>query len=115
MLKLIEPRLYQETILQRCINHNCLVVLPTGLGKTLCALMLTAHRLKQYPGTKVLFLAPTRPLVLQHKNYFAKHLDIDEEKIVAFTGNVSPEKRKLQWNKAELSLITILISKMLVY
>ena len=57
MLKNISPRLYQETILSTCVNANCLVVLPTGMGKTLLALMLASQRFKQYPGSKMLFLA----------------------------------------------------------
>ncbi|MEM3126757.1 MAG: DEAD/DEAH box helicase, partial [Candidatus Woesearchaeota archaeon] len=74
-------------------------------GKTLCALMLAVYRLKQYPGTKVLFLAPTRPLVLQHKDYFENHVE-ENLKIIAFTGFVSPEKRKLQFKEADIIIST---------
>jgi len=35
----IIPRDYQKKIFETCLNKNCLVVLPTGLGKTLIALM----------------------------------------------------------------------------
>ena len=30
----ITPREYQNEILKKCIEKNCLVVLPTGIGKT---------------------------------------------------------------------------------
>ena len=50
----LEPREYQEEIFKTCVDKNCLVVLPTGLGKTLIALMLTIERMKTFPGEKVL-------------------------------------------------------------
>ena len=68
------PREYQKAILDICVDKNCLVVLPTGLGKTLIALMLTIERMKSFPGEKVLFLAPTRPLAEQHLRYFKENL-----------------------------------------
>ena len=56
-------RSYQETVFSRAVDGNTLVVLPTGLGKTVVAAMLAAHRLYTFPESKVLFLAPTRPLL----------------------------------------------------
>jgi len=94
MLKSMTPRLYQETILAQATKANTLVVLPTGLGKTVIALMLAAQRLKQHPGSKFIFLAPTRPLVEQHLETFKKHYDIDPKQLAIFTGSVRPEKRK---------------------
>ncbi len=70
----IKPREYQEKIFEACKNKNSLVVLPTGIGKTLIALMLTIDRMQKFPTEKVVFLAPTRPLAEQHFNYFKKHL-----------------------------------------
>ncbi|MBD3214293.1 MAG: DEAD/DEAH box helicase, partial [Candidatus Lokiarchaeota archaeon] len=66
----IVRREYQETIFISCLSHNCLVVIPTGLGKTIVALMLAVHRLTEYPESKVIFLAPTKPLVNQHFESF---------------------------------------------
>ena len=54
------PREYQNKIFQTAREKNTLVVLPTGIGKTLIALLLTIDRLKLYPGSKTLFLAPTK-------------------------------------------------------
>ncbi|MBU0461627.1 MAG: DEAD/DEAH box helicase [Nanoarchaeota archaeon] len=106
MLKDFSPRLYQETIFSTCAKKNTLVVLPTGLGKTLIALMLTVQRLKQYPQSKILFLAPTRPLVEQHLSTFKEHLEMDEERFAVFTGHVSPEKRAELWKKAQIFFST---------
>jgi len=74
MIKGIEPREYQQKIFETCSKKNCLVVLPTGMGKTLIALMLAVERQREFPNSKVVFLAPTRPLAEQHSKYFEKHL-----------------------------------------
>ena len=106
LIKNITPRLYQETIIGTCINKNCLVVLPTGMGKTIIALMLASQRLKCFPNSKVLFLAPTRPLVEQHLQTFKKHFEIDKEKLAVFTGYVRPEKRSELWKQAKIIFST---------
>ncbi len=62
----LDDRLYQERIVATAVAHNTLVVLPTGLGKTAIALRVIAEYLLRYPTRSVLFLAPTRPLVVQH-------------------------------------------------
>ena len=73
-LQNIKPREYQEKIYETCKEKNCLVILPTGLGKTLIALMLVIDRMKKFPTEKIVFLAPTKPLIEQHLNYFKKYL-----------------------------------------
>ena len=75
-------------------EKNTLVVLPTGLGKTIIALLVIAEELKK-GSNKILFLAPTKPLVTQHAQYLKYHLTIDNDSIVVFTGEISPNKRKL--------------------
>jgi ERCC4-related helicase len=106
MLKEFEPRLYQQTILYTATNYNTLVVLPTGMGKTGVALMLAAQRLKQYPDSKILVLAPTKPLVEQIKSFFQAHLDIPENKVVMFTGTIQSEKRSALWKEAQIIIST---------
>lgn len=100
------PRLYQETIFSTATKANTLVVLPTGLGKTAVSMMLAVHRLNQYPNSKVLILAPTRPLVQQHFDTFQKHVNIPTEKYALFTGVISPEKRAAQWGNAQVVFST---------
>lgn len=106
MIKDFQPRLYQETILNTSISKNTLVVLPTGMGKTSTAFMLAAHRLTQYPNSKVLVLACTRPLVDQHYETFKRHLDIDENKIILLTGQIAPGKRQDFWKNARVVIAT---------
>jgi len=87
-------RHYQKNIINRCKNKNSLIVLPTGLGKTIIGILQIVNCLKKYnPFGKVIILAPTRPLVSQHKASCEKFLDIEKEKIAILTGKISPEKR----------------------
>ncbi len=102
----LNPREYQARIIETAKEHNTLVVLPTGLGKTLIALALAVHRLKQYPISKILFLAPTKPLVEQHFNYFTKHLPELFADLQLFTGEVPANKRKEIWRTAEIIFST---------
>ncbi|KPU62948.1 DEAD/DEAH box helicase [Thermococcus sp. EP1] len=96
---LIQPRLYQEVIYAKCKDKNSLVVLPTGLGKTLIAQMIADYRLSKYGG-KVLMLAPTKPLALQHRESFLRLFNIPEEKVNTLTGEIPPEKRAEIWRKS---------------
>jgi len=105
-LQKISPRAYQEIIFNTCTEKNCLVVLPTGLGKTLIALMLTVERMKKFPGEKVVFLAPTKPLAEQHISYFKKHLPELFGDMQLFTGSVSSGKRKDIWETADIVFST---------
>ncbi|MDO8517481.1 MAG: helicase-related protein [Nanoarchaeota archaeon] len=102
----INPRDYQQKIFEKCIKDNCLVVLPTGTGKTLIAIMLAVERFKQFPLEKVLILAPTRPLVEQHFNSFKKILPEDWADMQIFTGKTPAEQRKKIWQTAEFIFST---------
>jgi ERCC4-related helicase len=105
-LKNFNPRLYQQSIFDTCKSKNCLVILGTGLGKTGVAMMLASHRLDLFPNSKVLFVAPTRPLVAQHFETFKRHVNINPSKMVFFTGNVKPEERARQWKDASIIFST---------
>lgn len=106
MIKGFTPRLYQETVLATATAKNTLVVLPTGLGKTNIFLMLAAHRLKLYPGSKILLIGPTKPLIDQYLAVFRKYFEVAEEKMAVMTGMVAAEKRKEMWEKAAVLFST---------
>ena len=101
----IEVRAYQVNIARASEQKNSLVVLPTGLGKTIIALLLIAKKLQQQE-TKILFLAPTKPLVIQHAEFLRTFLTIDSESITVFTGEISPAKRSDLWKKSTLVVST---------
>jgi len=105
-LKGVVPREYQQKIFETCVKKNCLVVLPTGLGKTLIALMLSIRRMEEFPREKVVFLAPTKPLAEQHLIYFKKHLPELFGDMQLFTGTVKPEQRKKIWQTADIIFST---------
>ena len=102
----IQPREYQQRIFETCTENNCLVVLPTGIGKTLIALMLTIERISKFPDEKVVFLAPTKPLAEQHLSYFKKHLPELFGEMNLFTGAIKPEQRKKMWRTSEIIFST---------
>jgi Fanconi anemia group M protein len=97
-----KPRLYQENILATCIKKNTLVVLPTGIGKTFSGLLLAVYYLNKFPSSKILFLAPTRPLSAQIYEVCKKHTNLDPNLIVLLTGNIKPENREQLWNDASI-------------
>jgi Fanconi anemia group M protein len=70
------PREYQQNIAQSILDKgNTLVVLPTGLGKTLIGAIVIEHFLKE--GKRAVFLAPTRPLVNQHSVRLKEYLGLE--------------------------------------
>ena len=92
--KQIEHREYQLKIAQACASKNSLVVLPTGLGKTIIGVYVAAKILEQFPPkSKIIVLAPTRPLINQHYDSFRNLMTIPEEQFVVLTGKIPAEKR----------------------
>ena len=100
------PRDYQKAILETCKKESCLVILPTGTGKTLVALMLAMDVFIKNPLQKVIFLAPTRPLIEQHVEYFTKNLPEGFAQIDLFTGKTPATQRKKIWQRAEFIFST---------
>ena len=101
----IEARDYQRSIADSALKDNTLVVLPTGLGKTVVALFAALGRLSIFPGKKVLVLAPTRPLVVQHAEFFKRHLS-DAGATAILTGETSPESRIALFRESRLVFAT---------
>ncbi len=98
------PRLYQESIFNTCRKSNCLVILPTGLGKTKTAILLSIHRLKTHPKSKILFLTPTKPLANQIAKEFLSSTTVKEVEIL--TGSIPPKKRRELWQKSKIFIST---------
>jgi ERCC4-related helicase len=85
------------------LEEDLLVVLPTGLGKTVIAALLAAEILRRSSG-KVLMLAPTRPLVQQHADSFGRWLT--PMRSARFTGTVRRPVREGAWETADLVFAT---------
>jgi Fanconi anemia group M protein len=73
------------------------------MGKTIVALMVIADVLEKKKG-KVLFLAPTKPLVEQHAQFVKDYL-VGTEPLV-FTGETPPKKRKELWEESNIIVST---------
>ena len=101
----LESRVYQQVIAANASRGNTLVVIPTGLGKTSIAILVIAHRLHK-KGGKVLFLAPTRPLAIQHHKKLVEVLNINESEIVLLTGRIPPSKRTSLWQGGKVIVST---------
>lgn len=94
----ITPRAYQLAIYHSIMqNGNTLVVLPTGLGKTLIALMLIKEKMQQ---GKCLLMTPTKPLAKQHFHSVLKTLELGEDDVTLVSGDIPPKKRAEQYKKA---------------
>ena len=101
-----QAREYQKRIAEVASSTNTLVVLPTGLGKTIIAIMVAADMLQKYPQSKAMILAPTRPLVLQHLRAFGEELKLPEGSMAALTGTVDPGERELIWMRSRVIFAT---------
>jgi Fanconi anemia group M protein len=102
----MRPRKYQERIMKEAVDKNVLVVLPTGLGKTLVSALVAAYLLENHADMKVLVMAPTRPLVAQHRDSFLDILKIDEDALITMTGQVPPRLREEIWEQGKVFFTT---------
>ncbi|HLM91317.1 MAG TPA: DEAD/DEAH box helicase [Thermoplasmata archaeon] len=100
---LIRALPFQIELARIGLEEDLLVVLPTGLGKTVIAGLIASEVLRRQDG-KVLVLAPTRPLVQQHADSF-RHWFIPL-RIARFTGTVHRPVREGSWADADLVFAT---------
>lgn len=101
----IERRLYQLSLAGCALGESTLIVLPTGLGKTIIALLAIARRLQEYQGT-VIILSPTKPLVEQHATFLKTVMNLPPEEIIVLTGSISPQKRSSMIKDARIIVST---------
>lgn len=94
---------FQLNIASSALESSTLVVLPTGMGKTIIAILVSAEILSTESG-KILMVSPTRPLTEQHFHSFQRFLSI--ERMVMFSGSMKPAKRVEEWKKARVVFST---------
>jgi ERCC4-related helicase len=100
----IEDRDYQRRFVEKALEANTLAVLPTALGKTVIAELVAAELLHRHPGCRILFMAPTKPLALQHRESVLKHLKLREDEVAAVTGETAA--RASVWNSPRVRFVT---------
>ena len=91
-------RKYQLEITKSALMENTLVSLPTGLGKTLIAAVVMYNYYNWFPTGKVLFLAPTRPLVTQQIQACFQIVSLPEKHTAEMSGKLKPTQRQQLWN-----------------
>lgn len=94
----VEDRLYQRIIAYKATLKNTLVVLPTALGKTIISALVALHLFRKYKDKRILIMAPTRPLVIQHRETYKKILKINPSNLVVLTGKIPAYQREKIWN-----------------
>ncbi|MFX0044364.1 MAG: DEAD/DEAH box helicase [Candidatus Hermodarchaeota archaeon] len=102
----VDYREYQVSLSEVASKENTMIVLSTGLGKTIIAALVAARRLSEYPESKVLFLAPSRPLVDQQARFLRRVLNIDPESVVCMTGQDPPDSRPHMWAESKILVMT---------
>ncbi len=118
-------RNYQVDISQQALFTNTLVCLPTGLGKTLIAAVVIYNfyrwfptgkpsrsflihvivRFVSFPG-KIIFMAPTRPLVNQQMAACIDIMHIPSEHVTHLEGSISADKRAALWKEHRVIFCT---------
>ena len=102
--KTAEARTYQQILAADVLKDgNTMIVAPTALGKTLVAVLVAADRLDKLKKSKVLVLAPSKPLAIQHEENFRKFLI---PKVTSITGAVKTEERTKRWNESQIICAT---------
>lgn len=78
---------YQLKMSEASLFQNTLVCLPTGLGKTFIASVVMYNFYRWYPAGKIVFMAPTKPLVAQQIEACYKVMGIPQDHMAELTGN----------------------------
>lgn len=99
-------RQYQVEISETAVQHNTLVSLPTGLGKTLIAAVVLYNYYRWFPTGKVLFLAPTLPLVNQQVKACYDIMGVPAADTAVLTGKISAAKRYQIWRDKRVFFCT---------
>ncbi|SJX60992.1 related to MPH1-Member of the DEAH family of helicases [Sporisorium reilianum f. sp. reilianum] len=93
----MEKRDYQYNIVQKALFNNVLAALPTGLGKTFIAAVVILNFFRWYPDGKILFLAPSRPLVDQQKTACHRICGLPWDCAIDLTGQKAGSIRGDYW------------------
>ncbi|XP_024524582.1 DEAD-box ATP-dependent RNA helicase FANCM-like isoform X2 [Selaginella moellendorffii] len=99
-------REYQFSIAKTALFTNTLVSLPTGLGKTLIAAVVMYNFYRWFPEGKVVFTAPSKPLVVQQIEACHNVVGIPQALTIDMTGQINPSQRAAFWKSKRVFFVT---------
>ncbi|KAI0482295.1 type III restriction enzyme [Xylariaceae sp. FL0804] len=97
---------YQFSIVKNGLFNNTLVALPTGLGKTFIAATIMLNYFRWMETAKLVFVAPTKPLVSQQVDACFHIAGIPRSQTTLLTGEVSPALRAEEWGAKRVFFMT---------
>ncbi|XP_074091951.1 Fanconi anemia group M protein-like [Macrotis lagotis] len=97
---------YQLRISEAALLCNTLVCLPTGLGKTFIAAVVMYNFYRWFPSGKVVFMAPTKPLVAQQIEACSRVMGIPQRHMAEMTGCTQAFIRKEIWHNKRVLFLT---------
>ncbi|RMZ78743.1 hypothetical protein DV737_g3761, partial [Chaetothyriales sp. CBS 132003] len=97
---------YQYNIVHKGLFHNLLVALPTGLGKTFIAATVMLNWYRWTRDAQLVFVAPTRPLVVQQAEACYGIAGIPKPDTTIMTGGVASALRAVEWQEKRVFFMT---------
>ncbi|KAH6898607.1 type III restriction enzyme [Thelonectria olida] len=97
---------YQFSIVKNSLFNNTLVALPTGLGKTFIAATVMLNFYRWTKKAKIVFVAPTKPLVAQQIDACYNIVGIPRSETTLLTGDIAPALRVDEWEKRRVFFMT---------
>ncbi|KAH3899411.1 probable Antiviral helicase SLH1 [Saccharomycodes ludwigii] len=78
-------------------NESCFVGSPTGSGKTVVAELAIWHAFKEFPGSKIVYIAPMKALVRERVNDWSKRITpVTGDRVVELTGDSIPDPKDVR-------------------
>ncbi|KAK1687741.1 hypothetical protein BDP55DRAFT_659327 [Colletotrichum godetiae] len=97
---------YQFSIVKNGLFNNTLVALPTGLGKTFIAATVMLNYYRWTKDAKIVFVAPTKPLVAQQVDACFNIVGIPRSETTLLTGDTAPTLRVDEWASKRVFFMT---------
>lgn len=97
---------YQFNIARQGLFNNMLVALPTGLGKTFIAATIMLNYFRWTKDAKIIFMAPTKPLVSQQVDACFNIAGIPRSVTTMLTGEIPPAVREEEWQEKRVFFMT---------
>ncbi|KAF9270443.1 P-loop containing nucleoside triphosphate hydrolase protein [Marasmius fiardii PR-910] len=97
---------YQYNIVKNALFDNTIVALPTGMGKTFVAGVIMLNLYRWFPEGKVVFVAPTKPLVAQQIEACHRTCGIPGSDAAELTGEIPKVMRNRLWKAKRVFYMT---------